>query len=304
MEKIILVNPYGRSITLGGFGEEFILMSRGDAGGLGVNISTETGYLQRGASVIQKTLGQKTFILTIGVKSGSQAVFKERMNTLSRFFEPEYYYRDSVVPFKMQIQTMGYTTKEMEVFVQKTPTFLNTREDSALYYQRCYVNLLAPIPIWKDVNNTSINLASQIDLLEFPLELSDSFEFSQLVSGGVPVNNLGDVSVPVKITFTGLSTNPIITNETYGESLKLLTTIADGDVVNIDTSYETPSVTITSGGVTTNAFQYIDPANNSLNMTLRRGENLITYTSDDLSVSVATLRYKKSWLSPFSGVIV
>lgn len=299
MEKITIINPYGTSITFEQGAKEFMLISRGDLGGIQSILNTDTGYLQRGTTVTQKRYGSKTLNLTLGIKSNVD--FKSKIRRVVRLFEGEYDNPNDLTKFTIIFKKTGYTTKRTYGYLQITPSFQNNMENARVNYQRSFCSFLLPEPVWFGNSTLSESLSTKTNLFEFPLDITTDYEFSQIEAEGIDIFNGGDVRTSLVIEFEGVATNPIIQNTTYGESLKLLTTVASGDTVTIDTSYEEPKVEIESGGVTTNAFQYIDPNNSDLNMTLRRGTNTMSFTSDDTSPAVARIYYREKYLTPFSG---
>ena len=93
----------------------------------------------------------------------------------------------------------------------------------------------------------------------------------------ITINNAGNVDTPILITFSGEITDPVITNNTTGESLTIVKTINDGDTLIINTAFGSKSVQILSGGVYSNAFEYVDPS--SKFWQLVPGENDISYSA-------------------------
>jgi hypothetical protein len=301
MEKITIINPYGTSITFEQGVSGFMLISRGDLGATQSILQTDTGYLQRGTTVTQKRYASKTLNLTLGIKAASDTDMQSRLKRITRLFESEYNEADDLTKFTIIFEKTGFTTKKTYGYLQITPSFLNDNENSRGNYQRSFCSFLLPEPVWFADTEIGENLATKTNLFEFPLDITTDYEFSQISSDGVVVVNSGDIRTSLIIEFDGIATNPKIENVTYGESLKLNTTIVDGDVVTIDTSYNNPRVEINSGGVISNVFEYIDPKNSDLNMTLRRGKNTLLFTSDDTSPAVARVYYTEKYITPFGG---
>lgn len=301
-EELKIINPYGDEIHLMPQ-NEYHLLNFGDVGGLEYNIVTSKGYLQRGISVTQKTLGSKLWGITIGITGTTETSYLSKRAALCRFFDGEYLSVDNLEMFKLQYSRTGLVPKEIEAHLRKGPSQASDPENRTSRFQRSMVTFMLPEPLWQDQEETSILLESQVDLFEFPIEFSDTFEFGQVSDGGVEINNTGDVSTPIIIEFEGLSTNPVIENLTYGEKLKLNKTLAAGDQIIMNTDYRNPRLVIVSSGVEENAFKYVDPTFNDFGITLRRGINEIKYSSDDTSRTTALLKYRRKWLSPYSGVI-
>lgn len=298
MEKLTITNAYGDSITFEQGVSGYMLISRGDFGAIQVLNSSETGFQQRGITVNQKRYGSKPWSLVLGIKGATQTDANNRINKILRLFEIEYTETGDITPLTAKFEKTGFKPKVAKCFVTSTPTIDNTRANAVGGFQRMLINLLLPEPVWKDEDYTELLLESIINSFEFAIDLSDSFEFGEVSDTGVEVDYQGDISADLIIEFQGLATNPILENDTYSQSLKLLTTITDGTSAIIDTSYENPRVEIND----VSAFQYIDPANSDLNMTLRRGTNLMKFSTDDTSPVVAVLKYKKTYLTPLGDL--
>lgn len=298
MEKITLTNQFGDSLTFSDYDPAFNWTFKGDLGSIPIAISTEKGYLQRGTSVIQKTISSKTFVFGVEVRGISLTAFKTNMKLFSRFFDPE----GEEMTLKYE-NTRVAGSKYMTVHVSSTPSILRNRSNHGRLSQRFVLNLFAPIPVWEDESMTETLLESQVDAFVFPIDISDAFIFAEVNDAGVEIDYEGDISTSIIIEFAGLSTNPSIENVTYSEKILLNKTIADGDGFRINTDYNNTEVVEIISGVESGAFASVDPTYNSLNMTLRRGINLIKYTSDDTSRTSAVLKYKNKWLTPYSGVV-
>jgi len=297
MEKITFIKPNGDEISFSDYSTSFNWYSKGDMGSIPTAISTEKGFEQRGTSIIQNLIAARTFVFGFDIRGVNLAAFRENLRIYSRFFNPE----EPSYTMQYENSRLGYAPKVMAVAIGIGPGFLRTRGQAGIYSQRSMLNVFAPVPVWSDEGNSAVALLSQEDLFTFPVQITDSFIFGSINEVGVLVDYAGDLKTSIIVQFKGLSTNPIIENVTNGETLKLLTTVADGDSVRIDTAYNNTEVTLVSGEVETDAFQYVDPDNNNLNMTLRPGINLVRYTSDDSARSSAILRYKNIWASIYSG---
>ena len=298
MEKLTIINAYGDSIIFEQGTHGYMLISRGDFGGVQVINSIEPGFQQRGITINQKRYGSKPLAVVLGVMGVSKADCNSRVNRILSLFEAEYISESDRTPLTIKFEKTGFIPKVAKAFIEFTPTIDNIKENAVGYFQRMLVNLILPEPVWKDEDYTELLLESIINSFEFAIDLSDSFEFGEVSDTGVEVDYQGDISADLIIEFQGLATNPILENDTYSQSLKLLTTISDGTSAIIDTSYENPRVEI--DGV--KAFDKIDALNSDLNMTLRRGVNLIKFSTDDTSPVIAVLKYKKTYLTPLGDL--
>ena len=107
----------------------------------------------------------------------------------------------------------------------------------------------------------------------------------------VNVFNGGDVKTGMRVDFraTGTVTNPKILNVDTGEFIKFnnLTLLA-GDVLTVSTYYGKKEVNITSNGITSDGFRYLDV--DSTYIQLAVGDNLFRYeaetNAESLEVSI------------------
>ena len=298
LKNVKITNAYGDSLTFKTGHNDFGLLSMGDLGSISITNARRKGYLQRGETVVQKSYDARNLTLTLMVSGKTRTSFYNRMRQVSRLFEVEYTESNDLTPFTIEIETIQ-GKKMAQAYVDMSPSFRMDADNYDERFQRFMVNFVMPTPVFMDLVGTEILAESQIDAFEFPVEIEDTFIFADILEGGFNIVNTGEVSMPLRIRFVGESTNPVVGNVTYGEFLKLNTTIADGDEVIIDTSYENPQVMLISGGVATSGFQFIDSEQSALNMMLRRGVNEFVYTSDDATRSSAIIEYRRGWLSVY-----
>lgn len=142
--------------------------------------------------------------------------------------------------------------------------------------QLATINLVAPIPFWTDELSVSNPMSAFIGKFILPFHLPAVIG----VQGSKQIfTNLGDVPTPVTILFKGPATNPVVTNLTTGEFIKINRTLADGDTLTVNTAFGNKRVEITdSEGNVTNAFNWIDQASTFWNLEV--GDNEIEYSAD------------------------
>lgn len=132
-------------------------------------------------------------------------------------------------------------------------------------------------PYWLDEEDTARKLKYFEGGLAFPITFATKFAeagYSKIIE------NAGDVEVPVILEYIGAAENPIITNETTGEYIKVNKTLEEGQKLVINTAEGAETVDIVSSdGTKTNVFNWIDF--NSIFFKLVQGENKITYSADN-----------------------
>ncbi len=163
-------------------------------------------------------------------------------------------------------------------------------------HQQVIISLLAPNPFWYDPSQYEQYLVGFDGGWSYPWSFPRSYG---TVGTTITIDNTGTVSTPVYIEFTGEVVDPVITNETTGKELKIVKTIDDGNILIINTEFNNPYVEISSGGIKSNAMEYVDPESNLSDFSLDVGENVISYTATSEGTNAKGRLY---YYHRFSGV--
>ena len=135
-------------------------------------------------------------------------------------------------------------------------------------------------PYLLDEENTRLAIKSLYGGLKFPLKLPS--KFSSVGFRRSIINN-GDTEIPLEIQYHGPVKNPIVYNDTTGESLKINRTLEKGETLLINTAYGNETVDILKkDGTKENVFNWIDLEHRDF-FRLTWGENIIRYSGDDES---------------------
>lgn len=135
-------------------------------------------------------------------------------------------------------------------------------------------------PYLLDEKNTKLAIKSLYGGLKFPLKLPTKFSN---VGFRRNIVNDGDTEIPLEIQYHGPVTNPIVYNDTTGESLKVNRTLEKGETLLINTAYGNETVDILKeNGLKENVFNWIDLEHRDF-FKLTWGENIIRYSGDDES---------------------
>ena len=155
---------------------------------------------------------------------------------------------------------------------------LNAPEFTArlCHYNQAELRFWCPFPYWESLTEQSSQMAYLDEGFTFPFSFDISFASMQ---NKAAVLNSGSVPAPLEITIRGPATNPAVINDTTGEQIKIFHTIAEGELLKINTRQGKKSVRIESGGIEKDAFHYIDPQSSFFQ--LQPGENLLRYSSED-----------------------
>ena len=129
---------------------------------------------------------------------------------------------------------------ELDVIPQFAPQINEGTYVSAPSIEEYRVMLLALDPYWTDKSeiDAEIPMAREENLFEFPLEITDDFEFSRLIAGDViEIQNNGDVAVGAVFTINvnGILKNPRLYNVITQEYFELNGTFTTGTRLRIST---------------------------------------------------------------------
>lgn len=140
------------------------------------------------------------------------------------------------------------------------------------------VSFICSDPYWLDESDVVTEL-KYIKNNGFSFPAIFATKFAQM-SYKKKIVNKGDIEVGCKIEYIGEAINPIVTNETTGEFIKVNRTLEAGQKLIINTSEGEETVDIISAdGNKTNVFNWIDLE--STFFKLKVGENIISYSSDN-----------------------
>jgi hypothetical protein len=146
-----------------------------------------------------------------------------------------------------------------------------------------FISLLCPSPFFEMLNTIRAELALWQPMFHFVLEIPSGtgVEFGvRQPSQILTIQNPGDAECGCRIRFSAIGSvvNPSLTNLNTGEYVKVLTTLVNGDVIDIYTQFASKHVVKTSGGLTSNAFSLLDVGSTFLQLSV--GENLLRYDCD------------------------
>lgn len=160
-------------------------------------------------------------------------------------------------------------------------------------WQKAVLSLYCSDPYWRDTAETEVTFTNGVGLrLWFPLypyDLSPSAVFAEQT-----ITNTGQVETWPVWTITGPGSDPTLTNLTTGEVLALDLTLADGDVVTIDTNERGATAKTITNQNDVNLWPFASAT--SVLWPLQRGANEIRVamsgTSGDSAIELA---YRRRW---------
>ncbi len=277
MDKIIITNKNGESITLGNESPYFLQILEG-ASELPVTIESQKAPKQDGSTYFDNTLENRAITIEgmIVTKNNPNSV-KEARRKMQRVLNP-----------KLGEVIITYQGKEIKGIVENTPAFPSGNGNKGIYYQKYLINLLCHQPFWLEPFYESREMSYIMGGLSFKLSLPTSFSNRGFKRMAI---NDGDVSTPVEIEFKGPAINPTVTNETTGEFLRVNRELGEEDVLTVSTAFGEKYVRINGE----NAFHYIDL--DSTFWQLIPGENILSYASNNDSINTkVTVKWKNRYI--------
>ena len=230
MEKIIYTNTSGESIELSER-RPFILSGKDGFDSVHNNIYSQATYLSDGAELISHQLGVRTIVLRGVLVGATKEDYLRLRRSLIGIFNPK------LAGTLMYVNDNG--TYEIDVIPDNLPV-IESEGNGFRNIKGYQITLSSLDPYWKDKSeiDAEIPMAREENLFEFPLEITDNFEFSRLIAGDViEIQNNGDVAVGAVFTINvnGILVNPRLYNVITQEYFALNGTFTTGTKLRIST---------------------------------------------------------------------
>ncbi len=256
-------NANGETFNIQG---NYLLQPTWDMGNAPVKHQSSKAPYQDGETYIDTIFDSGNPVLEFVITGSNRQEVLDRRLTVLRYFNPKL----GVGTLKW-VQDDGITTYWLDC-IPLQPIFPSGRGRSATH-QMTIIQFFAPNPFWYNPAQVQQIMVGFSGGFSFPF----SFPFNLgTVGSQINVINSGNIETPVMIYFYGEVVNPTIKNITTGEDLIITKTVNNGDILIINTAFGEKAAMILSGGVYTNAFEYVNP--NSIFWKLKPGGNIIKYT--------------------------
>lgn len=269
MQYLEFKSPRGVQVTIGEEDGPFHLISFEGYGGVDTGLQTTRSPYQHGETFLGHQLESRDMVIEFMIMRDNRTQIAEERSMLSRVFNPA----DGIGEL---VSHYGDSERSIYCTVDVMPQFPDGSQNQGESFQRCVVELRALNPFWVDATDRKISLAAYSQSLTLPFTMPT---LMGVEGQSKVVDNEGHVRTPLEITFNGPSENPVITNETTGEFIKVYRTLASTDRLTINTAFNEKRVEIESGGKITNAYGYVDWFESSF-IQLEPGENVISYKAD------------------------
>lgn len=280
--KVTYTNSKGESVVFSPY-SPYILEYIYGLSEMDVNNQRQRSPYQDGATKIDTHIRERDLGIEFGYK-GTQEEIADRRRYLSKVFNPK------LTPGVLRYEDFDGAVFEIDVEVYGPPT---APRKNVKGIQTSLIQLEAPDPYWKSTEQVTEPLAAFVPSFRFPF--SFPVRFGERGSEAVLYND-GHVPAPIQIEFNGPAEQPVITNRTTGEFIRVNRTLADGEKLIIHTGHgRDRRVVIDRGnGVIENAFHYIDIWESTL-FFLEVGENIIEH--DALSgEALVNISFKKQYV--------
>lgn len=280
LQRIIFTNARGQSVELKS-SAPFLLQSIDGLGDVDADIQTQKAPFQDGSTYIDSVLQERVISMQIAILASHTATLLQQRQYLASVFNSK------LGPGTFRYEN-GEIVREIEAVPDAIPIFASGRGNRGPTFQKALVNLICPNPYWKSTEITEEPTFEP--LFQFPFE--GVFEIGLQRDSRIIVND-GDAPAPIYVEFHGPATNPVITNKTTGEFIKVNQTLVENEVMKIDTTPGKKSVYfVQPDGTERNVFNWIDL--NSTFFQLVVGENEIEYSADsDIQGAIVNIRYNK-----------
>src|SRR5690625_1267297 len=263
-EHIILTNKRGAEVR-------FDAVSIEGLGGVGSDVQSQKSPYQDGLTYIDSMLEPRYIDVEFIIRGERYREVRSKRGSITSALNP-----------KLGLGTIVYESdrirRELLAIPESVPYFPD-KENRGKRWQRGTVTFIAPNPYWRSPNETTKPLVAYEGGFTLPFTLP--FTLGRSGSKTVLYND-GDVPAPMRIEIHGPTTNPQIFNRTTGEHIRINRTVAEGEVMHINTESGRQRITVTDeNGNETNAFGYLDSESSILSQfNLELGENEIEHVAD------------------------
>lgn len=249
------------------------------------NISQSDNVTTDGRVINSVRLGSRNLVIYMAINGDIEI---NRIN-LYKYFPPK------------QTVKIYFSNDSRDVYIEGTVELIECNLFSNR--QVAQISIICPKPYFKGVNDLVTSFSDVNALFEFPFSIAaEGVEFSNIVTNiRKSIINTGDNDTGVIIELFasgGEVVNPVIYDVFNRTHLKLNMTLLQSDLVTINTNVGEKSITLTRGGVTTNAMGYM--SQDSTWLILGAGDNVFTYDCEDDTGTNLQLTFRTAIL--YSGV--
>lgn len=227
-----------------------------------------------GSAFSSASVQNRNIVITLSLK----VPIEENRLILYRFFRT-----------KQRIRLL-YTNKHRDVYI---PGYIESVENNPFTQQQLpQISVICPDPFWRSAVQEIADFSAVRALFEFPFSIPDTgMEFSVLEHLTATDINAGEIETGavIRMSASGAVENPRIYNRTTQEYFGLTYTMAEGDLITVDTRFGEKSVTVLHGSTVAENILHAK-SDGSAWLTFYPGRNQLDFDADsgaeNLSVSV------------------
>lgn len=277
--KLRYTNPTGDFIDFV-IGGDFAPSDFEGFGDVDADIQTQKSPFQDGSTYLDSVFTERALSYQVTIVAKTHGMVQARRQRLGKVMNPK------LGVGVLRVETGG-VTRFIDCVPDHVPTFPGGQDGRGERYQVALIDLTAPNPFWR---TDGIEGEPTFEpLFQFPFE--GEFQMGISRDERLIVND-GDAPSALTIEFFGPAVNPIVTNQTTGEFIKINQTLGNDEVMRINTADGEKSVVfVGADGVERNVFNWIDLDSTFFKLAL--GDNYLTYTADsDIQGAVVNFYYQ------------
>lgn len=243
-----------------------------------INISQSDNSTMDGGTINNVRMGARNLVIYMTIEGDVET---NRIN-LYKYFPPK------------KTVSVYFSNDTRNVVIQGTVELIEC--DLFANKQVAQISIICPKPYFKAVDTLITSFSDVNSLFQFPFSINESgIEISNIVSNiRKNIINVGDVEsgIVIELFATGGNVvNPVVYDVFNRKYIKLNLTLLQSDLITINTSQGEKSITLTRGGVVSNAMGYMTPDSDWLQ--LQAGDNVFTYSCDSGSSNLQITFYSQ-----------
>ncbi|NEU29931.1 phage tail family protein [bacterium LRH843] len=277
-------NSRGESITFNSVGSSFGANNITGLGDVDADIQTQKAPYQHGSTPIDVVLESRPISFDAVIFGKGDTDISNKRKILSKVFNP-------ILGEGVLEMRYGDNVYMINAIAEHVPKFGTGFENRGRRHQVALIDLICPDPFWEEIITTTVKLEDFVASFRFPFHLPA--KFSARGDTRIIVNE-GHVDTSIVVEFRGEAINPVITNQTTGEFIKVNRAIPSDHRLIIKTAPDDMTVEIIDpDNAKQDAFSYIDLE--STFFSLNVGENKLSFLTEGGKPEVY-IKYKNKFL--------
>lgn len=239
MERLIFTNSRGDTVHIGGGQSPFLLSLVGGLGDVQTEIRTQKNSFTDGSHYINSVLAEREIPVAFVIEAEEYSEISKLRSALTKCLNPK-------IGQGVLTYINDYITVSIKAVCETIPVFPDGIENRGRRFQKGEVNFICHDPLFYTERERD-DLGAWMDSFEFELEIPEEtgWEIGYKDPNAI-VNVINDghveTGMEIEIRAAGTVKNPSILNVQTGEYLKILKTMAPGEIITINTNKGIKSV--------------------------------------------------------------